>query len=248
MKRMMKRFIVGLLAVITLFSVVGCVEIEQPDWVKQNLCDHVYDEEEIIKEATCGRNGSVMKICSDCGATKLVTIKATGKHVFDTGISTESGIMYTCIICKKIKTESHSHKDADFNGKCDSCGLKFDRYAFDDALETAVSVGEIVAGKTYRLYSGAVLAFGGPWTMSYVDGVFTIGGSVNDIVYEGITVYEYDGYVHVYVSEDAYVTVYLNGGNSTFSTLLAEDELGKSGSLPYDIEGKVFRLSLEGSN
>ena len=158
--------------------------------------------------------------------------------------------MYTCIICKKIKTESHSHKDADFNGKCDSCGLKFDRYAFDDALETAVSVGEIVAGKTYRLYSGAVLAFGGPWTMSYVDGVFTIGGNVslNDIVYEGITVYEYDGYVHVYVSEDAYVTAYLNGGNSTHNTLLAQDELGKSGSLPYDIEGKVFRLSLEGSN
>lgn len=61
----------------------GCsFEIEQPDWVTQALCDHVFDEE-VLEEVTCTEDGRVMKVCSDCGKTKIVTVKATGHDVVE---------------------------------------------------------------------------------------------------------------------------------------------------------------------
>lgn len=61
----------------------GCsFEIEQPDWVTQALCDHVFDEE-VLEEVTCTEDGRVMKVCTDCGKTKIVTVKATGHDVVE---------------------------------------------------------------------------------------------------------------------------------------------------------------------
>ena len=63
---------------------VGCsFEFEQPNWVTQALCDHVFDEEEVLKEATCTEDGKIQKTCSDCGKTKITTVKATGHDVVE---------------------------------------------------------------------------------------------------------------------------------------------------------------------
>ena len=63
---------------------VGCsFELEQPEWVTQALCDHVFDEEEVLKEATCTEDGRVMKVCTECGKTKITTVKATGHDVVE---------------------------------------------------------------------------------------------------------------------------------------------------------------------
>lgn len=114
MKRMMKKIIAALLVAISIVPFAGCFEYEQPEWVKQKLCDHVYDEEEIVREATCGRNGSVMKICSDCGDTKLVTIKATGMHAFDAGVAYNDSILYTCLVCGETKMEEVAFQEVSF--------------------------------------------------------------------------------------------------------------------------------------
>lgn len=71
---------------------VGCsFEFEQPEWVTQALCDHVFDEEEVLKEATCTEDGKIQKTCSDCGKTKITTVKATGHDVVE-----DEGVDATC--------------------------------------------------------------------------------------------------------------------------------------------------------
>lgn len=134
MKRMMKKIIAALLVAISIVPFAGCFEYEQPEWVKQKLCDHVYDEEEIVREATCGRNGSVMKICSDCGDTKLVTIKATEMHAFDAGVAYNDSILYTCLVCGETKMEEVNEPVV---------------------TEVQAMVGDKVVGNWFRIYANS---------------------------------------------------------------------------------------------
>ena len=84
MKKIFKRIAAMLLVGLVGISSVACAGgIEQPEWLQQALCDHVYDEEEILKEPTCVASGKKEKICSSCGATKTVAIKPTGEHIFN---------------------------------------------------------------------------------------------------------------------------------------------------------------------
>ena len=130
MKKILKRisamFLVGLVGV----SAVAC-SFEKPEWLEQALCDHVFDEEEIIKEPTCGSSGKKEKICSDCGKTETVSIKATGEHTWDGGTTTDKGMKYTCTTCGKTKTEE---------GKLVT-------------TEVPIVDGESAVGNTYRIYS-----------------------------------------------------------------------------------------------
>lgn len=101
---------------------VGCsFELEQPNWVTQALCDHVFDEEEVLKEATCTEDGKIQKTCSDCGKTKITTVKATGHDVVE-----DEAVDATCTT-PGLTAGSH----------CTACG------------EVLVKQEEVPAGHTY---------------------------------------------------------------------------------------------------
>lgn len=80
----------------------------------KGACLHTgYGTSEHTVPATCGADGCIETVCSNCGeviATKV--IPATGEHTWDNGkVTTEPtekdpGVMtYTCVICGAIKTE-----------------------------------------------------------------------------------------------------------------------------------------------
>lgn len=80
----------------------------------KGACLHTgYGTSEHTVPATCGADGRIETVCSNCGeviATKV--IPATGEHTWDNGTVTteptekDPGVMtYTCVICGAIKTE-----------------------------------------------------------------------------------------------------------------------------------------------
>lgn len=120
---------------------VGCsFELEQPNWVTQALCDHVFDEEEVLKEATCTEDGKIQKTCSDCGKTKITTVKATGHDVVEDeaveGTCTTPGLTAGshCTACGEVivsQKETLGHIDENNDGKCDLCDVSiFDVYSY----------------------------------------------------------------------------------------------------------------------
>ena len=157
MKRIMKKFVAALLVCLSVFSFSACsFEFEEPDWIKEKFCDHVFDEKEVLKEATCGTSGRLLKVCSDCGKTEYDTIKATGEHAFDEGVQEDGVIIYTCNVCGKTKTEeipACTHVDANNDIICDNCSE--DLYLFVSEsryTEVEAVVGETVVGNWYRVY------------------------------------------------------------------------------------------------
>lgn len=242
MKRIAKKIVAVLLVCLTVFSYSACsIEFEEPDWIKEKLCDHVFDEQEVLKEATCGASGRILKVCSDCGKTEYDTIKATGEHVFDAGVALENGMKYTCTVCGKTKTEElsqgHSHKDVDFDGKCDECAEDYDIFADGAYTEVDVVSGEYVAGNWYRFYRPTdpseliyySYTFSGEWVGSTVEtditfmirnkeapnlgyisiaGGMTTCGKFNEIIY-----IETDEYYDFYFTEGVY-TCYENPGTT----------------------------------
>lgn len=81
----------------------------------KGACLHTgYGTSEHTVPATCGADGRIETVCSNCGeviATKV--IPATGEHTWDNGTVTaeptekDPGVMtYTCVICGAIKTEA----------------------------------------------------------------------------------------------------------------------------------------------
>ena len=74
LKRLAAFALLGTVAV----STVGCAfgDLAMPEWFEQATCDHVYDEEKVLLEATCTQDGKVEKICSECGKTKIVVQRA----------------------------------------------------------------------------------------------------------------------------------------------------------------------------
>lgn len=110
---------------------VGCsFELEQPEWVTQAICDHVFDEEEVLKEATCTEDGKIQKTCSDCGKTKITTVKATGHDVVE-----DEAVDATCTT-PGLTAGSH----------CTACG------------EVFVKQEEVPAGHTYGEWTVDVAA------------------------------------------------------------------------------------------
>lgn len=112
MKKVLKRIAALLLVALVGVSSVGCgFELEQPEFIKQALCDHVFDEEEILKEPTCGEKGKKEEICSDCGKTRITTIRATGEHVYDEGMQEDGTIRNIASWNKRITADGLSILD-----------------------------------------------------------------------------------------------------------------------------------------
>ena len=74
-------------------------------------CNHEYDSGEVIEEATCTTDGTRVRTCKICKATKNETIEKLG-HAYDDGeIVTPAGcievgeMLYHCTRCDKTKKE-----------------------------------------------------------------------------------------------------------------------------------------------
>lgn len=159
MNKKLLRAAAALLVGVVGVAAAGCsFSVEQPDWLKQKLCDHIFDEEEILREPTCGKDGKTEKICSDCGTTKIVAIPATGEHVFDEGVTEDGMTTYTCTVCgEKERHEQlapackHLHIDdvgIDHpTGTCLDCGV-----FLPDLATSPVNVGDVASG-WYRVNS-----------------------------------------------------------------------------------------------
>lgn len=95
-------------------------------------CKHEYDSGEVTKEATCTSDGTRVRTCKICNATKNETIEKLG-HAYDDGeIVTPAGcievgeMLYHCTRCDKTKNEEippagHSYEN-DCDADCDICG------------------------------------------------------------------------------------------------------------------------------
>lgn len=96
MKRRLKKIIAILLMCLTAFSFASCrFELEKPEWLETILCDHIFGETEVVKEATCGTKGKRKEVCIECGKTEYYTIKETGDHIFDEGVAEDGTLTNT---------------------------------------------------------------------------------------------------------------------------------------------------------
>lgn len=141
---------------------VGCsFELEEPKWVTQALCDHVFDEEEVLKEATCTEDGKIQKTCSDCGKTKITTVKATGHDVVDDeavdATCTMPGLTAGshCTACGEVLVKQEEvlgiHVDDDEDALCDVCIASLTTTGLKVEVGD-VYAGEPIAGNFYRVY------------------------------------------------------------------------------------------------
>ena len=96
-------------------------------------CAHEYVESEVVYEPTCGSDGELLYICTDCGYSYTEAIPATGEHDFESYVIYEPtcgayGEMgYECIECGDGYSEpipatgEHVYED-DYDEECDECG------------------------------------------------------------------------------------------------------------------------------
>ncbi len=115
---------------------------------------HLYVDKAVAVSPTCKTEGVVQRQCLLCNNTTLERIPKSENHTFDLGVEVEDYMLYTCTLCGFTKQgEIHKHKDVEFDGKCDDCGMDYDVFA-DESAYTEVDVvdGEYVAGNWYRMY------------------------------------------------------------------------------------------------
>lgn len=153
MKKIFKSIIASVMVCFSLVSMASCgMNYETPEWLKTQICDHVFDEEEIIKNPTCGENGKKLKICSECGETKIVSIKATGDHNLGQAEIFDGYKIETCLTCgDKIKSELNeclhlnintSTEGTNWHAICQDCGEE----VLESATLTDVASGDTLAG------------------------------------------------------------------------------------------------------
>ncbi len=75
------------------------------------LCEHIYDEGKVTKEATCKETGVKTFTCTVCGETKTEEIAKTTSHTYKTtttkATTTKNGSKVTkCSVCGKQKSKS----------------------------------------------------------------------------------------------------------------------------------------------
>ena len=140
MSKILKRLAAFALLGAVAVSTAGCAfgELEMPEWLEQATCDHVYDEEEVLREATCVQDGKVEKICSDCGATKIVIVKATGEHVWEDGVCTVCGEQEVQEICNHQNVELKGTDDVAV-GTCYDCGVNLTELQYEGYDEDTFS-------------------------------------------------------------------------------------------------------------
>ena len=131
MKKIFKRIAAMALVGLVGISSVACAGgVEKPEWLEQLLCEHDFEDETVIKEATCTEKGKAEKTCSDCGKTETVATKKL-PHVDENGDK-------TCDVCGTSMSSGSGNTNT--------------ARTMEIVTEVPVRIGENVIGNTYRLY------------------------------------------------------------------------------------------------
>lgn len=161
---MKRKFLKVLVAVLSLGAIgifaAGCGVggLEQPEWIKQALCDHVFDEKRVLRDASCEEDGMTLKLCTECGKTKIVTSPALGH----TEVVTKEAVEVTCTVagyteevkcsvCNEVLQEQVKIPALGHTMEGDTCTV----CGFVDTsnyTEVAAEVGEKMVGNIYRIY------------------------------------------------------------------------------------------------
>lgn len=106
MKRWMKAALAILLTATSVLGLFGCKPVEQPQWLKEQLCtEHVYGAGVVERESSCVREGRIRKACTKCGYEEVSAIpkKAHQTYVVPAREATCAQSGYAahevCIIC-----------------------------------------------------------------------------------------------------------------------------------------------------
>ena len=148
----------SLLVTVSVVTAAGCsFKVDMPDNLKQILCEHEWKEGDVLRSATCEREGEVELVCKLCGATDVDEIDKLD-HIAETvpgkaATCTSDG--YTdgerCIVGGEWITapktlKATGHVDEDTNGTCDTCkGSMFESATFE-----TVAKGNVLNG-WYRI-------------------------------------------------------------------------------------------------
>lgn len=156
MKKLIRGFLIFLLVILAGACILNVMK--QPEWIKQAICDHVFDEKEVLREASCEEDGMTLKLCTDCGKTKIVTSPALGhtEKVVLPGrdaTCTIAGLTkkLTCSVCNEVLQEQSEIPALGHTMEGDTCTV----CGFVDTsnyTEVAAQVGEKMLGNWYRLY------------------------------------------------------------------------------------------------
>lgn len=226
------------LAALALLGVVavgtaGCSlgELEMPEWLQQATCDHVYDEEEVLKEATCGQDGKVEKICSDCGATKIVSIPATGEHVWELK-GTETVEIGTCNTCGLSLADAETIA---FQGEVDTGWYRLDVSEGDKVWDVLDFMGSFYV-EVLNITGSVYLSTGYEY-----DFCFNFDYSDEYVVYtEAYLIhFKVDNYIYFYVDIEEEFSIDVESEDGDFSGRYTAVIQGFKNSTPFNLIEKV---------
>lgn len=158
MNRILKIAAASLLATVSVVGAAGCsFKVDMPDNLKQILCEHEWKEGDVLRSATCEREGEVELVCKLCGVTDVDELDKL-EHIAETvdgKAATCTADGYTdgerCIVGGEWLTapktlKATGHVDEDTNGTCDSCRVSM----FENATFETVAKGDVLNG-WYRI-------------------------------------------------------------------------------------------------
>ena len=195
----------SLLVTVSVVTAAGCsFKVDMPDNLKQILCEHEWKEGDVLRSATCEREGEVELVCKLCGATDVDELDKL-EHIAETvdgKAATCTADGYTggerCIVGGEWLTapktlKATGHIDEDNNGTCDTCsGSMFETASFE-----TVAKGDVLAG-WYRIGIPELKwsESGGPANMTtgtLVVGTEKLRASSNTVtLYDGTMMFDLD--------------------------------------------------------
>ncbi len=219
--------------------------------------------------ATCTETGvKDIEKCSNCGATStrpetIPTVAHTGaivNRVDSTCLSYGSSERIECSICGTVLEESEmlvptGHTNNNGDDTCDICGMKVKGVGaitdHGDFAEVAVTKGDFVAGKWYRIYRdestpgcyiilstdenyGYLVAYSG--SSSYKNATYFYSGPL--YIIKGMKFVYTDEYIDFYLEEGVYEIMHHTTGASTGMKLTIDGTTTITGFT----SGKCFEL------
>ena len=83
MKRWMKAALAILLTATSVLGLFGCKPVEQPQWLKEQLCtEHVYGAGVVERASSCIREGRARKSCQKCGKEEVFSLPKTAHQTY----------------------------------------------------------------------------------------------------------------------------------------------------------------------
>lgn len=166
----LKKVLMGVAVSLLTISIVGFLTTLSKSLFGSDTksCEHLaVTSSTVVKPATCTEDGEYRFTCRDCGEYVYKSIPASHKLEVIEGTPatcTEDGTTDSkrCTVCDEVFVEMTSIPATGHKGElgetCETCGEKIVLIP-EDATLTQVSVGEKVAGKTYRIVASSPNGF-----------------------------------------------------------------------------------------